>query len=65
MEAYLARARKAALGQKVTGLEWREVERDGKPTTTAFQVVLENGQVLVLFGSIAYGIGKHIPGGQG
>jgi hypothetical protein len=59
IEGYLVKAREAAIGQKVVALEWRKVTREGKPSAEAFQVVLENGQVLVLFSPIAYALGCH------
>jgi hypothetical protein len=65
IEAYLATAREAAIGQRVVGIEWREIKHEGKPATSAFQVVLESGQSLVLFSPAAYALGHPITGGRG
>jgi hypothetical protein len=58
MENYLAKAREAAIGQRVVALEWREVVNGGR-AADALQIILENGQVLVLFSPAAYGLGQH------
>jgi len=45
IEGQLAKAQKAAIGQKVVALEWQEAIRGGNPATEAFQAVLENGKL--------------------
>lgn len=59
IEGYLVQAREAAIGQKVVALEWREVVREGRAPAEAFQIILENGQVLIFFSPTAYGLGQH------